>query len=46
MDSLSRFLIRKNIINSILREENLIGKKGIEIGFGSGECYFILIRKR
>jgi SAM-dependent methyltransferase len=38
-----RFLIRKNIIKSILKNEDLSGKKGLEIGFGSGEMllYFV-----
>lgn len=41
-----RFLIRKNIIKSILKEEDFCGQNAIEIGFGSGEMLIYFFREK
>jgi SAM-dependent methyltransferase len=40
-----RFLIRKNIINSILKKEDFSSKTAIEIGFGGGEMLIYFFKK-
>jgi 2-polyprenyl-3-methyl-5-hydroxy-6-metoxy-1,4-benzoquinol methylase len=36
-----RFLLRKNLIHKLLREENVNGKSCLEMGYGAGELLFL-----